>query len=105
YPQPVWDYSTDPFNADTDGDGMPDGFEVLGGLHPMDPLPSDVNSEVLRYPLLGIYGDPDEDGLWNEAEYKIRYQLDGTFSTNSALGKSTSPWITDSDGDGVADGF
>ncbi len=103
--QPVWDYSTDPFNADTDGDGLPDGFEVLGGLHPMDPIPAGLDSELLRYPLLGPKGDPDEDGLWNELEYKIRFQLDGSFTTNSTLGKSTHPWIFDSDGDGVADGF
>ncbi|MCO6400976.1 MAG: S8 family serine peptidase [Verrucomicrobia bacterium] len=105
YQQPVWDYSTDPFSADSDGDGMPDGFEVQGGLHPMDPLPSENGSDLLRYPLLGNYGDPDEDGLWNELEYKIRFQLDGSFSTNSILGKATHPWITDTDGDGVADGF
>lgn len=30
-------YFTDPTNADTDGDGCPDGFEVALGLDPLDP--------------------------------------------------------------------
>lgn len=89
YDFPVWDYSTDPFNADTDGDGIPDGDEVLGGLHPMDPLPLEDGSTLLRYSPLGVYGDPDQDGLWNLNESR----------------SGTDPWDADSDGDGVADGF
>ena len=30
-------YHTDPLNPDTDGDGMPDGWEVHYGLNPVDP--------------------------------------------------------------------
>ncbi|HMP74672.1 MAG TPA: S8 family serine peptidase [Kiritimatiellia bacterium] len=102
---PVWDYSTDPFNADTDGDGMPDGFEVLYGLHPMDPVPTSYESQLLRFSPLGPNGDLDQDGLWNALEYKIRFAIDGSFTTNSTLGSSTHPWRADSDGDGLVDGF
>jgi hypothetical protein len=31
-------YGTDPFLADTDGDGAPDGAEVTAGSDPLDPL-------------------------------------------------------------------
>ena len=44
----------DPNNADTDSDGMPDGWEVTNGL---DPLVDDSA------------GDPDVDGLINLDEY------------------------------------
>ena len=60
---------------DTDGDGMPDGWEVLHGLNPFDP--SDAHE------------DPDGDGLTNLEEY-----LAGTDPTNP-----------DTDGDGILDGY
>jgi alpha-tubulin suppressor-like RCC1 family protein len=40
---------------DTDGDGIPDSWEILHGLNPLDP--SDANQ------------DPDDDGLTNYQEY------------------------------------
>jgi len=101
---PVWDYSTDPFNADTDGDGMPDGFEVLDGLHPADPIAVDVNSLLERFGPLASYGDPDGDGLWNDREYRLRFALDGTANSNAIVSLSTHPWRADTDGDGLVDG-
>lgn len=73
-----WDeifiYGTDPFNPDSDGDGMPDGFEVQYYLNPSDA--SDASQ------------DADEDGLTNLQEYDL----------------GTDPNNADSDGDGVWDG-
>ncbi|MBU0679071.1 MAG: hypothetical protein KJ626_13255 [Verrucomicrobia bacterium] len=100
---PVWDYSTDPFNADSDGDGMPDGYEVQDGLHPVDPVP--VGDDVLvRYNDLGPDGDVDRDGLWNIREYNIRFRLDPNADSNSVNSVSTHPWRPDTDFDGLVDG-
>ena len=30
-------YGTDPLVADTDGDGLEDGYEIANGLNPLDP--------------------------------------------------------------------
>lgn len=66
----------DPTNADTDGDGMPDGWEVQYWPD-LDPLVADANE------------DPDEDGLTNLQEYFI----------------GTDPTEWDTDGDGASDGL
>ena len=100
---PTWDYSTDPFNADSDGDGMPDGFEVLNGLHPMDPVGID-NFQLIRYPELYTEGDLDSDGLWNILEYSVRFALDADADPYGVVSLSTHPWNPDTDGDGLADG-
>jgi len=49
-------YGTDPFNSDTDGDGLLDGWEVENGS---DPLSDDSIVDL------------DEDGLTNEVEIAI----------------------------------
>jgi len=66
---------SDPKRADTDGDGMPDGYEFGNGFNLLDP------SDGL--------GDPDGDGLTNSQEYKL----------------GTDPRNPDSDGDGMPDGW
>jgi len=45
---------TDPNNADTDGDGLPDGWEYLSGLDPLCPDGVD-----------GPNGDPYAEGITN----------------------------------------
>lgn len=67
-------YLTDPLNADTDGDEMLDGWEVLYSLNPTS--------------ILDRLLDLDGDGLSNIDEYH----------------GCTSPINSDSDGDGVSDG-
>jgi hypothetical protein len=46
---------------DTDGDWLPDGWEVEFGLDARDDGGNDPNN--------GPFGDPDDDGLWNYDEY------------------------------------
>lgn len=65
---------TDPRNADTDGDGMPDGWEVGYGLNPLSN--GDASS------------DPDGDGISNLIEYlQGRNPTKGaTVDTNGQVG-------------------
>jgi len=83
---------------------MPDGFEVLYGLHPLDPVPCGGSCQYTRFPDLAVDGDVDHDGLSNLREFNIRFLLDPTSSSNSAYGASTNPWDPDSDDDGLGDG-
>ena len=64
---------TDMTRADTDGDGLPDGWEVNHGLNPNSG--GDANA------------DPDGDGLTNAQEYA----------------RGTNPNSADTDGDGKPD--
>ena len=100
----VWDYTTDPFDADSDDDGMPDGWEVENGLHPMDPIPCGAGCTFTRYGDLAVDGDVDHDGLWNQREFGIRFLDDPNANSNSIAGPSSSPWNPDTDADGLVDG-
>ncbi len=64
----------DPQNPDTDGDGIPDGWEVTHGLNPLNP--GDAGE------------DWDADGLTNLQEFQW----------------GTDPQNADTDGDGYSDG-
>jgi hypothetical protein len=71
-----------PKNDATDGDKLPDGWEVRHGFDPL------VNNETDGIQGNGAGDDPDDDGLLNFDEY-----LNGCDPTNG-----------DTDGDGVDDG-
>ncbi len=49
-------FKTNPYNKDTNGDGMPDGWEIMYGLNPIDN--TDANTDL------------DGDGISNLNEYK-----------------------------------
>ena len=109
------DGPTDPSNPDTDGDGMPDGWEIEnrrwvgvsynGGnewtLDPRNPLDADL--------------DADNDGLSNLCEYSWGNLLDNvlreglpTHGENASAAESwvkTDPNNPDSDGDSLPDGW
>jgi hypothetical protein len=81
---------------DSDGDGMPDAWEIANGLNPYDPTDANL--------------DPDGDGLTNLQEYQLGTNphvadTDGDGLTDGqevALG--TNPLVADTDGDGLTDG-
>jgi YD repeat-containing protein len=52
-------YNTNPLNWDTDGDGLPDGWEIDNDLDPLDATGEN-----------GAAGDPDEDQISNLLEYQ-----------------------------------
>ncbi len=75
-------YGTDPLNIDTDGDGLYDGFEVQYGF---DPLIDDEDSNGI----IDGSDDDDGDGLINSREQDV----------------GTDPINPDSDGDSWLDGY
>ena len=65
----VW-LETDPLNADTDGDGLPDGWEVAHGLNPLDNgINNSLRTGKAGNANNGAFGDPDGDGFSNLQEY------------------------------------
>jgi len=68
YPKLLW-LETDPLNADTDGDGLPDGWEVQHGLDPLDDGHWNWRTGQPGNPNNGPDGDPDGDGKTNLQEY------------------------------------
>ena len=59
---------TDPLNADTDGDGLPDGWEVENTLDPLDNGTYNFATGGQGDPRNGTAGDPDNDLISNAAE-------------------------------------
>jgi len=90
-------------NPDTDGDGLKDGFEVHGGLDPLDNGSGNPDN--------GPAGDPDHDGLTNLQEQAAgtnptKADTDGDGLSDSVeLALGTDPTRADTDGDGLPDGF
>ena len=96
-------YASEIHGADTDGDGMPDGWELYVGLNPVDGEDAKL--------------DPDEDGLLNVEEFACshseNFYLDCDTIIQNHPGANygwwnkwmpTDPSNPDTDGDSVLDG-
>ncbi|MBN1633411.1 MAG: OmpA family protein [Ignavibacteria bacterium] len=108
---------TDPYNPDTDGDGLKDGQEVK--TYGTDPLNKDSDNdgltdyeEVMKYTTNPMNPDTDGDGLKDGDEvniYKTNPKMvdtdgDGLSDGDEVLIYKTDPLLVDTDGDGLTDG-
>jgi outer membrane protein OmpA-like peptidoglycan-associated protein len=109
-------YGTDPYNPDTDGDGLKDGEEIY--KYRTDPLNPDTDGdgvsdgdEVLTYRTDPVKTDTDDDGL-SDGEEIVTYHTDPLRGDTDADGLSdgdegkkyrTNPLRVDTDGDGLSD--
>ncbi len=118
-------YTTNPCDNDTNGDGLPDGWALYVGLSPILPVPPRV-IDVQLGPIGPIADDYDSDGLVTLAEFDctgvVAFRTeDETVTINDvtalrrAFGnpnsdwtnktRPTDPWNADTDGDGLSDGL
>jgi outer membrane protein OmpA-like peptidoglycan-associated protein len=107
---------TDPYNPDTDGDGLTDGEEVM--IYRTDPLKRDTDGdglsdgdEVYKYKTDPLRADTDGDGLSDFDEIH-KYGTDplnpdtdgdGISDGEEILKYNTDPLKADTDGDGISD--
>ena len=105
-----YEAGTDPTNPDTDGDEMPDGWEVDYGLNPKNPADGAETTNPDGSPAAGA--DADGDGLSNIAEYRFGSRPDRVSTMNDGFSDiwkhrwDLSPTVgltstTDTDGDGL----
>ncbi len=107
---------TDPWNPDTDGDGLSDGDEVY--KYKTDPLKQDTDGdglndydEIFTYKTNPNAADSDNDGL-NDGEEIARKtdplnpdtDGDGLIDGDEVIKYQTDPLNPDTDGDGLSDG-
>lgn len=90
--------------ADSDGDGMPDGYESANGLNPaVDDAAGDLDSDgssnlqEFQRQTNPQDTDTDDDGATDGSETKT-----GVF--NSLTDRGTDPLVADTDGDAILDG-
>jgi hypothetical protein len=115
---------TNPLNKDTDGDGMPDGWEVSHGLDPLNAVDASQDADNDGLANLGEYlhntdlrhADTDGDSLTDGWEVAYGFnpliQEDATRDTDGdGLSDGveclhrTNPKAADTDGDGMPDGW
>lgn len=117
----IW--GTDPFDDDSDDDNIPDGFEIVYGLKPLDPTDRDEDPDLddLTNYREFVYGtdpfdfDTEDDGMpdgW-EVKYSLKpliddsaedYDHDWLTSLQEYI-HGTDPTKKDTDGDDADDGL
>ena len=78
---------TDPLNPDTDGDGLPDGWEVNHGLDPLDDGVYNFRTGGPGNPDNGPDGDPDNDGFTNAQELAAGTHPNQTNTSSGGVGE------------------
>lgn len=100
--------------VDSDGDGLPDEWEIEHDFDPNDNGENPNNNGVAGDPVNGPLGDPDRDGLNNQGEFENSTDprdddsdddtlLDNDEIEGAGLRPPTSPIKADSDDDGLDD--
>jgi hypothetical protein len=101
-------WGTDPNNPDTDGDGLPDGEEIVTQLAWGIGSPTDPDSD--HDGIDDLHDDYDGDGLSNLEErqlgtYYVLFDSDfDGLSDGWEVAHGSNPLAWDSDGDGIRDG-
>jgi hypothetical protein len=91
---------SDPNNWDTDGDSLPDGWEVENSLDPADPSDALLDNDYFGGEEFASYSQV-EPPYTNVAEYYRSYGIDE--KTGEELYAPTDPNNPDTDGDGILD--
>ncbi len=80
---------SDPTKSDSDSDGMPDPYEIANGFDPMK--------------VIDGFEDADHDGF--DFDYSGGLSEEERFTNYEEYLNGTDPWNSDSDGDGMWDGW
>lgn len=91
---------SDPNNWDTDGDGLPDGWEVENSMNPADPSDADDDNDYFGGEEYAMYSQVEPRYTNYDEYYRLAY-------VNSETGENiyipTDPNNADTDGDGTLD--
>jgi len=91
---------SDPNNWDSDGDGLPDGWEVDNTMDPTDPTDAELDNDYFGGEEYASYSQVDPP-YTNYDEYYRFYGIDA--ETGENLYRPTNPNDEDTDGDAILD--
>lgn len=91
---------SDPNNWDSDGDGLPDGWEVDNNIDPTDPTDAELDNDYFGGEEYASYSQVDPP-YTNYDEYYRFYGVDA--ETGENLYRPTNPNNPDTDGDAILD--